>query len=455
MTTSTIKKSARINQIWENILLGLSKECQSQEAMGELQFLSKLREDAISKARTLNFPTKQDEDWRFVDLSELSNIQFKPAKLADTIFPDNLSPFILPEAEESRLVFVMDENVSELSNLSALPQGVYVGNLMELPESKKAKVVHYLGKNNGDKDFFALTNTADLYHVAIVWVDPNIIVDVPVDLLFVSVPTNSHSLIQPRVLIIAETGSNVTLVENYTATAQECSNLVENKPYLVNGVTEIFLESNAHINHSRIQREVGDSFHIGKTTIIQNEDSRYICNDISLGAKLSRHTLKVFQQGKQTETHLSGLTMVGNLQISDTHSAVYLDYPYGTVHQLHKCIIDDHGHGIFNGKIFVPRPAQLTNATQLNRNLLLSSKARIDTKPELQITADNVKCSHGATISQLESDELFYLQSRGLSQNDARNLLIDAFATEILEQLPLKSLRQRLTQCVACRTLES
>ena len=455
MTTSTIKRSVRLNQTWENILLGLLKECQSQKAMDELQFLSKLREDAVSEARTLNFPTKHDEDWRFVNLSELSNIQFKLTKSAATILPDNLPSFILPEAQKSQLIFVNGEYVPELSNLSALPEGVYVGSLMELPTSKKARVVNYLGKNKDKKDLFTLTNTADLYDVAIVWVDPNIIVDVPIDLLFVSVPTDSHNLIQPRVLMVAETGSSVTLVEHYMAIAQECSDIVENKPYLVNGVTEIFLEDNAHINHSRIQRELGDSFHIGKTTVIQNKESRYVCNDISLGGKLSRHTVKVFQQGKQTETHLSGLTMVGSSQTSDTHSAVYLNYPYGIVNQLHKCIIDDHGHGIFNGKIFVPKPAQLTNATQLNRNLLLSSKARIDTKPELQITADNVKCSHGATISQLESDELFYLQSRGLSQNDARNLLIDAFATEILDKLPLKSLRQRLTQCVACRTLES
>lgn len=455
MTTSTIKKSVRINQIWENILLGLSEKCQPQEAVGELQFLSKLREDAISESRTLNFPTKQDEDWRFTDLDELSNIQFEPAKSADTINPDDFSSLILSETQESRLIFVNGEYIPELSNLSALPEGVYVGDLMGLPESKKAKVIHYFGKNYGKKDFFSLINTAYFDDVAIIWVDPNIVVDIPVNLLFVSVPTDSYNLIQPRVLIVAETDSNITLVENYGAIAQECSEIVEHKPYLVNVVTEIFLEDNAHVNHSRIQRELGDSFHIGKTVIIQNQESRYICNDISLGAKLSRHTLKVFQQGKQAETHLSSLTMLGSLQISDTHSAVYLNCPYGTIHQLHKYIIDDYGHGIFNGKISVPKPAQLTNATQLNRNLLLSSKACINTKPELQITADNVKCSHGATISQLKYDELFYLQSRGLSQNDARNLLIDAFATEILDRLPLKSLRQRLTQCVACRTLAS
>lgn len=455
MTTSTINKNVRINQIWENNLLELSGRYKSKEAVTELQFLSKLRESATSEARTLNFPTKQDEDWRFTDLSELSNIQFRPTKSSTTILPDHLSPLILPETQESRLIFINGEYTPESSGLSALPDGVYVGNLMELPESKRAKVVYYLGKNNETKDFFTLTNTAGLHHVAIVWVDPNVIVDIPIHLLFVSVPTNSHSLIQPRVLVIAETGSSITLVENYTAIAQECSDIAENQSYLVNGVTEIFVEDNANVNHSRIQRELGDSFHIGKTAIIQSQESRYICNEISLGAKLSRHTLKVFQQGKQTETHLSGLTMVGGQQISDTHSIVHLNYPYGTTHQLHKCIVDDHGSGVFNGKIFVPKPAQLANATQLNRNLLLSPKARINTKPELHITADNVQCSHGATISQLESDELFYLQSRGLNENDARNLLIDAFAAEILDQLPLKSLRQRLTQCVACRTVES
>ena len=457
MTTSTIDKSVRINQIWENNLLELSKIHQSQGAVSGLQFLSKLRENATSKAKILNFPTKQDEDWRFTDLSELSNIRFRPTKSATTILPENLSPFILPEAKESRLIFINGEYAPESSGLSALPNGVYVGNLMELPKSKRAKVVCYLGKNNGTEDFFSLTNTAGLHHVAVVWVDPKIIVDVPIHLLFVSVPTDSYSLIQPRVLVIAETGSSITLVENYTALARECSDsdIAENKSYLVNGVTEIFVEDNAHVNHSRIQRELGDSFHIGKTAIIQNQEGRYICNEISLGAKLSRHTLKVFQQGKQTETHLSGLTMVGSQQTLDTHSVVHLNFPYGKVHQLHKCIVDDHGYGVFNGKISVSKPAQLTNATQLNRNLLLSPKARINTKPELHIIADNVQCSHGATISQLESDELFYLQSRGLNKNDARNLLIDAFAAEILEQLPLKSLRQRLTQCVACRTVES
>ncbi|MGH2416341.1 MAG: SufB/SufD family protein, partial [Microcystaceae cyanobacterium] len=152
--------------------------------------------------------------------------------------------------------------------------------------------------------------------------------------------------------------------------------------------------------------------------------------------------------GEQTQTTLNGLTMIGGNQLADTHSAIALNYPYGRSQQLHKCIVGDRAHAVFNGKVFVPKPAQLTDAAQLNRNLLLSPKARVDTKPQLEITADNVKCAHGATVSQLEDDEIFYLQSRGIDEDDARNLLINAFTAEVINQIPVHSLQERLTQIV-------
>jgi Fe-S cluster assembly protein SufD len=167
-----------------------------------------------------------------------------------------------------------------------------------------------------------------------------------------------------------------------------------------------------------------------------------------LGAKLSRHNLEILQTGEQTETTLNGLTMIAGNQVADTHSAIALNHPYGTSKQLHKCIVGDHAHAVFNGKVFVPKPAQLTDAAQLNRNLLLSSKARVDTKPQLEITADNVKCAHGATVSQLEDDEIFYLQSRGIDSNDARKLLVNAFAAEIINHIPVPSLRNTLFNTV-------
>lgn len=163
---------------------------------------------------------------------------------------------------------------------------------------------------------------------------------------------------------------------------------------------------------------------------------------------MSRHNLEILQTGEQTQTTLNGLTIISGKQLSDTHSAIALNYPHGTSDQLHKCIVGDRAHAVFNGKVFVPKLAQLTNASQLNRNLLLSSKARVDTKPQLEITADNVKCAHGATVSQLEDDEIFYLQSRGIDENDARKLLINAFAAEVINQIPIPSLREILLNTV-------
>jgi Fe-S cluster assembly protein SufD len=256
--------------------------------------------------------------------------------------------------------------------------------------------------------------------------------------MFIAYGEQETSFVQPRTLVVAETGSSITLIEEYIGTGE----------YFTNAVTEIFVQGNSRVNHTRLQQESDASYHIGKTAVAQERDSHYTLNEINLGAKLSRHNPEVWQQGEQTETNLNGLTVATGEQISDTHSIIALSKPHGTTNQLHKCIVGDRAHTVFNGKVFVPKEAQLTDATQLNRNLMLSPKARIDTKPELQITADNVKCAHGATVSQLEAEEIFYLRSRGLSQADANQLLIDAFATEIIDRLPLESLRQRITQTI-------
>ena len=309
-----------------------------------------------------------------------------------------------------------------------------------------------MAKQQGTAEVFTALNTAGLRDVAVVWVGKNQIVETPIHLLFISTTQEVPVICQPRILVVAESASQVTLVEHYAANLEGCSDIPLNHPYFTNQVTEIWLEENAIVNHTRNQREAGDGFHIGKTAVSQAKHSRYTCNAISLGAKLSRHNLEIWQTGEATETILNGLTMVGRQQLADTHSSVMLNHPHGITNQLHKCIVGDRAHGIFHGKVFVPQAAQFTNAGQLNRNLLLSPKARVDTKPQLEITADQVKCSHGATVSQLDPEEVFYLQSRGLKEGDARNLLIDAFVAEILNRIPIPSLRQRLSQCTTCRT---
>lgn len=422
-----------------------------------LAWVEAFRQQALTVTSEFALPTRRDEEWRFTNLSPLAETQFG-VLAADAVETqtfiadgDRVAPFVFPEMTQTRLVFVDGVYAPGLSNLEGLPTGIYVGNLPESPDAVQA----YLGKLPGLAEVFTALNTASLTDAAVVVVPKNQAVEAPIHLLFIATDSSQPVIHQPRCLVVAESGSSLTLVEHYVAAAvaniPSCLDARTKFPYFTNTVTEIAIAPNAEVNHTRIQREAGNAFHIGKTAVTQGRDSRYTCNAITLGAKLSRHNLEVFQQGEGTQTNLNGLTMIGGEQVADTHSAIAYNHPNGSSDQLHKCIVDSKAHAIFNGKVFVPKPAQLTDAAQLNRNLLLSNKGRVDTKPQLEITADNVKCTHGATVGQLEEEEVFYLQSRGLDARTSRNLLVDAFAAEILNRIPVKSLQSLLSRCIACR----
>jgi Fe-S cluster assembly protein SufD len=420
-------------------LSGLLDKVVASKSEGWLQ---EVRESAADWVRQSKLPTTRDEEWRFADLSSLREVQFN----VETFLP-NITPFSLPEANNSRLVFVNGVYAPELSAVSGLPDGVVVSNLANLPAGYDERVRQYLAQASGDREVFTALNTAGMTDAGVVWVGKNVLVETPITLVFVTAG-EGRTISLPRCLVVAESGSQVTLVEEYTNRTDAQSPEKEGV-YFTNPVTEIWVEENAQVSHTRVERDGAEAFHIGKTAVMQARYSRYTCNAIALGGKFSRHNLEIFQTGEQTETTLNGLTMIKEKQLADTHSVIALNHPHSVSRQLHKCIVGDRAHGVFNGKVFVPKLAQLTDAAQLNRNLLLSSKARVDTKPQLEITADNVKCAHGATVSQLEDDEIFYLQSRGIDANDARNLLINAFAAEIINKIPIPSLRETLTQIVS------
>ncbi|WP_414753553.1 Fe-S cluster assembly protein SufD [Anabaena sp. CCY 9910] len=413
-------------------------------------WLRELRERATSWARHSVIPNTREEEWRFTDLSALRRVEFHRAaahtdvetlhaKLGvETLHATSL----LRGRGDKGLVFVNGVYTPELSNVANLPTGIVVGNLSALPITEQERVQKYLAQSEGALEVFTALNTAGISDVAVVLVAKNVIVETPIHLLFISVADETATISQPRCLVVAESGSQVSVVEEFvTPNADE-------GVYLTNAVTEITIADNAQVVHTRVENESKQAFHIGKTAVTQARYSRYTCHAVTLGGKISRHNLEILQTGEQTETTLNGLTMIASNQLADTHSAIALNHPYGTSKQLHKCIVGDRAHAVFNGKVFVPKPAQLTDAAQLNRNLLLSSKARVDTKPQLEITADNVKCAHGATVSQLEDDEIFYLQSRGIDANDARKLLVNAFAAEIINQIPVPSLRDKLLTTV-------
>ncbi|OKH25102.1 Fe-S cluster assembly protein SufD [Chroogloeocystis siderophila] len=441
------------NNVDTGILSELLSQAQTQAiATQESEsWLQAIRDRATAIVHQSKFPTTRDEEWRFTDVSPLKQVKFQAAP---SVVPDlaAFKPLLLPEADRSRLVFVNGIYAPELSAV-VLPDDVVASNLDRLPPAYRSRLENYLAQIPGTEEVFTALNTAAIADVAVVWVPKNVVIETPIHLLFISTASVTPIITQPRCLVVAEAGSSVTLIEDYfnqmtNLEAEESEAEVGEPVYFTNAVTEIWLEENAQVNHTRIERDSPEAFHIGKTAIAQARDSRYTCNAINLGARLSRHNLDIFQTGEQTQTTLNGLTKITGNQLTDTHSNLALNHPYGTSHQLHKCIVGDRAHAVFNGKIFVPKPAQQTDAAQLNRNLLLSPKARVDTKPQLEITADNVKCAHGATVSQLDDEEVFYLQSRGLNANEARNLLINAFAAEIINQIPVFSLQQTLTKTI-------
>jgi Fe-S cluster assembly protein SufD len=426
---SSISKIHGETAIEDVFFTGLLQQCQVNQAAP--RWLRDIRYQSKNWLSRLSVPTKKDEDWRFIDLSSLTAGKFITPQNPVGAFRE--AP--LPETKNSRLIFVNGIYNAELSNVSGLPEGIYVGSLNNLPDNYDA--ARYFAQQPGTDAFTAL-NTAGGNDVAVVWINKNVVVETPIHLLFIADGGKESSFSQPRTLMVAERGSSISLLEEYVGTGE----------YFTNAVTEVFVQESAKVNHTRLQQESNISYHIGKTSVSQERDSSYTINEINLGAKLFRHNPEMWQQAEQTATNLNGLTVATGEQISDTHSIIALSKPHGITNQLHKCIVSDRAHTVFNGKVFVTKEAQLTDATQLNRNLMLSSKARVDTKPELQITADNVKCAHGATVSQLEAEEIFYLRSRGLNEDDANQLLIDAFAAEIVDRLPLESLRKNITQTI-------
>ena len=400
-----------------------------------LSWLNDTRDCAAAHIPELAIPSTRDEEWRFTDLSPLLALQLQTAQAA-TLDATAIAPYRLPEAP-IRLVFVDGHYAPELSATSELPAQLFVGDLASAAAAGLQDVIHrHLASQPGAEETFTALNSASFTNAAVIHLGKNQTVDVPVHLLFVA--TQSTAIAHPRCLVLAEPNSHLHLIEDYISTTADS--------YFTNPVTEIWVAANAHVQHTRIQRDGATALHIGKTAVTQARDSRYGCTAVSLGAVLSRHHLEIYQTGEQTDTQLRGLTLIRGKQVADTHSLISYTKPHGTGNQLHKCIVDDNAHAVFNGRIMVPQAAQMTDARQLGKALLLSPKARVDMKPQLEITADNVKCAHGATVSQLENDEVFYLQSRGIDQAQAVRMLTYAFAYEVIEAIAVASLRDTLLQ---------
>lgn len=407
----------------------------------EPAWLAGLRERAGESFEALDFPTTRVEEWKYTNVAPILKTPFRQVFDLDTrgLTTKEIEPLTFAEARHSRLVFINGLFSRELSDLSGLPEGV-VSNLADLTAEQAKVAGDHLGVYADYRDHaFTALNTAVIGDGAFIHIPNGNAVEAPIHLLFISSatePTVSH----PRVLIVAGEGAIATVIESYVSITEDF--------YFTNAVTEVFAAEGAVIDHYRLQEESAHAFHIATTQVHQERGSNYTSYAISLGGEIARHNLNVALTDENIETTIDGLYVVNGRQHTDNHTVIDHQKPHCASHQLYKGILDGRGRAVFNGKVFVREGALLTDARQLNKNLLLSAEAHVDTKPELEIFADDVKCSHGATVGQLEDEELFYLASRGITADKARALLTYGFAEDVISKIKLKSVREQLDRLV-------
>lgn len=423
-----------MNTELSNLQASLLKAYENQSF--KLDFLKEFRTKAAQKVAELIVPNQRNEEWKFISLKELSRSSFQPTLAHSNV---DITPYLLSEAAETTLVFVNSVYRPELSKIGKLPIGARIATFDQADEKQMHELETHLSTfQHPDNDLFAEINGAFTDNGVLVYIPKETKIESPIHILNVTTADAQQGLTTSRVLVCAEKFSKATLVENFIGIGEA--------EYLSIPVTEIRLDEGASLKHYRIQRESKKAYHINRIGTHLEKNSHYESYTIHFGAKLSRADVRANLAGTEADCTLDGLVLISGNQESDTHTVMHHQQPFCTSHQLHKVVVDDQAHSVFNGKIWVDQIAQKTDSFQENRNIILSDSAKVDTKPQLEIFADDVKCSHGATVGQLDSEELFYLKSRGLNEITARELLMYGFALEVIENIEIDSLKAQLSK---------
>jgi Fe-S cluster assembly protein SufD len=403
-------------------------------------WLPTVRRAAIARFAELGFPTPRNEDWHFTSVAPIAESEFHPLDTpSGEVRPADLAPFLFGRVEWPTLVFVNGRYAPGLSTTGTLPAGVRLLNLArawrevpELLERHVSKIATF------DEHSFTALNTAFMYDGAVVHVAKDVQADAPIHILHVVDPIAARVVMHPRHLVVVDRNANARVIESYVS--------LGDARYFTNAVTEVSLGDGAHLAHYKIQRESQRAYHVGTIEVHQPRDSKYASFSFATGAALSRTNIYTMLDGEGAEVWMNGLYMVDGEQHVDHQTRIVHAQPNCTSHEVYKGILGGASHGVFNGKVFVRPIAQKTDGKQENNNLLLSDKARVDTKPQLEIFADDVKCTHGATVGKLDALSLFYMKSRGLPDELARRLLIYAFAADVLERLEVGEVRDALEE---------
>jgi Fe-S cluster assembly protein SufD len=409
-------------------------------------WLAPMRKQALARFEELDFPTPRNEDWKHTNVAPVTKIAFRPSDGAKALTQarERFEEYTFKGLNAIRLVFVNGVFSKELSSSEGSTEGAVVANLSESMRSHRDVVERHLGKIAPYEDHaFVALNTAFHSDGAFVYLKKGTILDRPVNLVFLTTDSPHPVAAHPRNLIVLEESAQATVVERYVGLAENV--------YFNNAVTEIAVGENANLDHYRLQEESPLAFHFGNLQAIQKANSHFSSHLISTGALLNRNDAGSILDGEGGHCALNGIFLTHDKQHVDNHTRLDHAKPHCTSHELFKGILDGHSTGAFTGRIIVRPGAQKTDAIQSSRNLLLSDNARINPDPQLEIYADDVRCTHGATIGQLDEDALFYLGTRGIDPDSAKGLLTYAFANELIEHIKVEPIREKLERFIAER----
>ena len=411
-------------------------------------WLPELRRRAFDRFNALGFPTTRNEDWHFTSVTPIAERTFKSIKApATSLVPGDIEPFLVDTAWH-RLVFVNGRMEPSLSQFSELPADVQISPLSEALREEPEWVGKHLGAlADFDRAAFTALNTAFMQDGVVIRIPRGEVVETPLHVVHVTDAHAEGAALHPRLLVVAEEASRISLVESFIG--------LGGGSYLTNGVSEIVIGDGARVDHYKVQRESTDAYHVDTTQVSQGRDTIYHSFSYASGGALSRTNIYTKLLGKGGEARLNGLYVVDGAQHADHQTFVEHIAEACASRELYAGILDGSSHGVFNGKVFVDPQAQKTDGKQTNKALLLSPHARVDTKPQLEIFADDVKCTHGATIGRMDDAALFYLKSRGIGAESAKALLTYAFAAEPLETIEIDALRLELERQVFARFTHS
>jgi Fe-S cluster assembly protein SufD len=406
-------------------------------------WLRGLRERGFARFCEAGFPTTRHEDWRFTNVNAIAQTPFQlahDARRSGAVYGDTLEACRIPGAA-CQLVFVNGRFAPQLSDLGNLPQGVRVESLATAIAQEVSSLEAHLGRYlNIDRDAFCALNTAFIEDGAYVYLPRRTVLEAPICFLFISVPGDAPEMSNPRNLIVAEDATEASIVEDYVSLGSGV--------FFSNVVTELVAGEDAVISHYLIEREDRQAFNVSTLRTQQARSANISSHSVLLGGGLVRNNVHPVLAGEGGECLINGLFIGNGSQHMDNYMLVEHASPHCSSRQFYNGILDGHSHGVFHGRIIVHKDAQKTDAKQTNRNLLLSDDAQIDTKPQLEIYADDVKCTHGATIGQVDENALFYMRSRGIEEASARGLLLLAFASECLDRMKCAPVRDYLQDLV-------